>query len=265
MFLLSIVLGLKMYDYLYNGVWEQVSASWISLEPRLKRTIVLVATIWAYSIIGLFAGTKLISDISVNVINNAYANPTSATIPFLSQAAKSFGTVSADIYIQKLFIFLLRLRGTYTILSTVLVLWLLSKRFKTGLQLLGLPVLFAGFALGFATSMRNAGPLAGILIVIYILTRIGKKAILPIVIYGFIALTSMYITWPYLWSDPIGRLLESLHVMSAFPREQQVLFNGMYYPSNALPFIYLPVLLGIQLTEPVWLLFLAGVTVYEEA
>ena len=261
LFLLSIALSLRMYDYLYDGVWEQVSTSWAALEPRRKRTIGLVVSIWALSIVGLFAGTKAISDISTNIINNAYASPNSTAIPLLSQVAKNFGSVPAGIYIQKLFIFLLRLRGIYTILSTTVVLWLLSKRFKSGLRLLGPPMLFAGFALGFATSMRNAGPLAGILIVIYILTRAGKKAILPISIYGFISLASMYITWPYLWGDPIGRLLESLQVMSAFPREQQVLFNGMYYPSNALPFTYLPVLLAIQLTEPVWVLFLAGVTV----
>ena len=260
LFLLSIALGLRMYDYLYNGTWEQVSTAWVSLEPRLKRTVMLVASIWALSMLGLFAGTKLILDISVNVINNAYANPNSTMIPFLSQVAKNFGAAPADVYIQKFFIFILRLRGIYTILSTIIVLWLLSKRFRASLRLLGLPMLFAGFALGFATSMRNAGPLAGVLIIIYILARAGKKAILPITIYGFIALASMYITWPYLWSDPIGRLLESLQVMSAFPREQQVLFNGVYYPSNALPITYLPTLLILQFTEPVWILFLAGVS-----
>ncbi|MBI5962666.1 MAG: hypothetical protein HY863_04255 [Chloroflexi bacterium] len=261
LFLLSIALGLKMYDYLYNGVWEQVSAVWASLDTRLKWTIGLIVSIWAFSIVCLFAGTKVISEISTNIINSAYTGPNTTMIHLFSLVAKNFGAVPADIYIKKLFIFLLRLRGIYTILSTTVVLWLLSKRFWSGLRLLGLPVMLAGFVLGFATSMRNAGPLAGILIAIYIFGRAGRKAILTITIYGFVSLASMYITWPYLWGDPVGRLLESLQVMAAFPREQQVLFNGMYYPANALPVTYLPVLLAIQLTEPVWVLFLAGVTV----
>jgi hypothetical protein len=86
----------------------------------------------------------------------------------------------------------------------------------------------------------------------------GKKAIIPTLVYGFIALVSMYITWPYLWEDPSGRLIESLQVMSAFPRTQTILFNGMQYPSNALPNSYLPTLFAIQLTEPVWILFIIG-------
>jgi hypothetical protein len=71
----------------------------------------------------------------------------------------------------------------------------------------------------------------------------------------------MYITWPYLWGDPVGRILESLQVMSAFPRTQQVLFNGTQYAANALPKSYLATLFAIQLTEPVWVLFFVGVAV----
>jgi hypothetical protein len=40
-----------------------------------------------------------------------------------------------------------------------------------------------------------------------------------------------------------------------------VLFNGATYPANDLPASYMPFLLAIQLTEPVWLLFFAGVVV----
>jgi hypothetical protein len=40
-----------------------------------------------------------------------------------------------------------------------------------------------------------------------------------------------------------------------------VLFNGVQYESTDIPRSYLPVLLGIQLTEPVWVLFFAGLTV----
>jgi hypothetical protein len=40
-----------------------------------------------------------------------------------------------------------------------------------------------------------------------------------------------------------------------------VLFNGATYPANDLPASYMPVLLAIQLTEPVWILFFVGVAV----
>jgi hypothetical protein len=71
----------------------------------------------------------------------------------------------------------------------------------------------------------------------------------------------MYASWPYLWPDPPGRFLESLRVMSQYPWPGEVLFNGVQYESTAIPQSYLPVLLAIQLTEPVWILFLCGLAV----
>jgi len=68
----------------------------------------------------------------------------------------------------------------------------------------------------------------------------------------------MYITWPYLWLNPIGHFIESLRVMSQYPWPGRVLFNGVEYSSMNIPRSYLPVLLGMQMTEPVWALFALG-------
>ena len=87
------------------------------------------------------------------------------------------------------------------------------------------------------------------------------KAFPTLIIYAVFALAAMYATWPYLWPNPIGHLIESLRVMSQYPWPGQVLFNGVEYASTDIPRSYLPVLLGIQLTEPVWVLFFAGLTV----
>jgi len=71
----------------------------------------------------------------------------------------------------------------------------------------------------------------------------------------------MYLTWPYLWPNPVGHFVESIKVMSLYTWRGQVLFNGVQYASTELPYLYLPVLFGIQLTEPVWALFIAGLVV----
>jgi hypothetical protein len=68
--------------------------------------------------------------------------------------------------------------------------------------------------------------------------------------YFFIAIVTMFITWPYLWPDPIGRFVEVFRFMSENPTQLAVLFRR-----------YLPVLLGLTLTEPVWLLFITGLAV----
>jgi hypothetical protein len=86
-----------------------------------------------------------------------------------------------------------------------------------------------------------------------------------LLVYGVVALIAMYLTWPYLWPNPIGHLIESARVMAEYPWKGEVLFNGVMYTSTDIPRSYLPVLLGIQLTEPVWFLFALGfaAVVYE--
>jgi hypothetical protein len=49
--------------------------------------------------------------------------------------------------------------------------------------------------------------------------------------------------------------------MSEYPWRGQVLFDGSMYPSTGLPRAYLPMLFGIQLTEPVWFLFAIGLAI----
>ena len=261
LFLFSVYLGLQMYDHVFPSTWEQVSSKWSSLHIHNKRRIAITISIWVLSIVVLFAGTKTISELSTITITHAYSAPDSIIALVVSKVAKNFGEVPADIYIQKLYMLLLRLRGIYTVISTILVISMIKKKFQEGLQLLGTPVLSAGFVLGFITSMRIAGPLAGILVVTYFIIQSRKKAFIPILIYGFVSMASMYLTWPYLWGDPVGRLLDSLQVMSAFPWNQQVLFNGAQYAADALPNTYLATLFAIQLTEPVWVLFFVGVVV----
>jgi hypothetical protein len=122
--------------------------------------------------------------------------------------------------------------------------------------------LLASLFLGVVTSIRVLGPLAGLLVGIYALGRI-KKITLPVliktfVIYAAFAILIAFITWPYLWINPIQRFLEAFGFMSDNPTQLPVLFNGQIYPADGLPRRYLPVLLTLTLTEPVLPLFFTG-------
>ena len=110
-------------------------------------------------------------------------------------------------------------------------------------------------------SIRIFGVWAGVLVAGYFLWKSGRRAWLVIASYALIAIIAMYLTWPYLWPDPIGHFLETVQIMSQHPWPGSVLFNGATYPANDLPASYMPLLLAIQLTEPVWLLFFVGLTV----
>ncbi len=131
-------------------------------------------------------------------------------------------------------------------------------KFTTRLACLFLDMLPAGLTLGLLASIRMLGPFAGILIALYALVKYGRRSIPNLVTMVLIAFLVNYLTWPYLWDNPITRYLEVFQYMSKNPVIVSVLFQGVYYRSNHLPFTYFPVTVFINFTEVVWLLFLSG-------
>jgi hypothetical protein len=118
--------------------------------------------------------------------------------------------------------------------------------------------ILAGLVLGLSTSFRILAPYAAVLVVYYALRNNGRKSIPVLTVYAITAIFITYLTWPYLWADPVHRFIESLRVMSAFPFDQTVLFRGELYPAGDLPISYIPTLLRLQLTEPMLVLFIFG-------
>jgi hypothetical protein len=122
-------------------------------------------------------------------------------------------------------------------------------------------ILFPAILLGITTSIRILGPLAGLLVLIYAIARLGKRIVLflpTLLLYGMLALLVMFVTWPFLWQDPLARFAEVTQFMSDNPTNLSVLFGGQIYRAGELPRSYLPFMLTTTLTEPVWPLFLIG-------
>jgi hypothetical protein len=113
--------------------------------------------------------------------------------------------------------------------------------------------------LGFSSAVRIAAPLIGVIVLVYILLS-RKWQVLPrFLAYGLIAFCFMVIFWPYLWLDPVGRLLASVLSSAQFPGVRVTLFKGVLFNAEDVPRSYLPVLLVVQLTETTLLLALVGV------
>ncbi len=119
----------------------------------------------------------------------------------------------------------------------------------------------AGAVLGLTNSIRVAAPLAGLLVSAALLVRLGRRAWLPLGVYGLSAGVTTYLTWPWLWLSPAANYWESLRVMSNFP-SHRVLFGGTVYSSSDIPWDYVPRLITIQTTEIVLPLFLLGLLVW---
>jgi len=125
-------------------------------------------------------------------------------------------------------------------------------------------VALAALLLGLTSAIRVIGPLAGLLLTFYFLLKLTRKNIIGNILafatYAAIAILIMYIFWPFLWADPVNRLLEVLRHMSDNPTELAVLFLGQIFRANEMPRRYLPQMLALTLTEPTWILFLGGIT-----
>ncbi len=65
-------------------------------------------------------------------------------------------------------------------------------------------VVLAGVILGLAVTIRVAGPLAGLIVLVYGFIRLRAKMMWKAIPYILIALAAAYLSWPYLWASPIG-------------------------------------------------------------
>ena len=260
LFVLSVYLGMRMHDSLFgedeNAASSSRNADWHGMPQRTRRLLVAVTIVWLVSVMILFGGTPLIWQ-WIDGLVRAAANGAPSLI---AQIVPRIQRVAPEIYIERFFVLFLWIRAITFLLITGILIWLYRRHFPTALRTLGI-ILPAGIILGVTISIRIFGVWAGVIVAGYIFWKAGMKAWLALTTYALLAIIAMYLTWPYLWPDPIGHFLETVQIMSQHPWPGMVLFNRTAYPANNLPASYMPFLLAIQLTEPVWLLFFGGLAV----
>jgi len=95
-------------------------------------------------------------------------------------------------------------------------------------------------------------------VAVYFFLRHERRPLSGMVVYALMAVLVIFLTWPYLWEAPASRFFEVFAHMASNPKILPVLFQGEVYPSDKLPAAYLPYLLAVTLSEPVWFLFAVG-------
>jgi hypothetical protein len=144
--------------------------------------------------------------------------------------------------------------------SVLVVVLALRHHRKAGPQTISvLPMLLAGLVWGIAISTRTIALAAGGIVGLYALFRFGRQAIRPLLGYTLLAAIFSYLTWPFLWAYGIGGLIKSFTFWADHVWVGQILFDGLRYPENQLPWYYLPKLLRIQFTVPLVLLAIGGI------
>jgi hypothetical protein len=280
----SIALGLWAADKLPIGEFQgNVSylhflESWKQANFREKRIAIAGTVVWFLVLTGLFLGWGSIVNATDNLVRIMYSRENLFLARIFALFVSPSNILPIDNYILKAVIIADRIRMVSLALITLVTIflyrpvfpflftWLQDGNFKgflsRCLQFFRSPYLIlAAISLGLAISTRILGPWAGILVSVYLVWRIRNNALPAIVIYAIVAIITSYLTWPYLWPNPVARFLDSLNVMATFPWQGKVLFNGIQFLASDLPQIYLPVLLSIQLTEPVLILFVIGLSI----
>lgn len=245
-FVLSVVFGFEMVDS-------------VAKAPAADKTSELPATPKLLTAAAILIGgvLLLVTPLVRGWIGGLVAAAAAGQGNILSLLARDLSTADPQVYVEKLFVAFIWGRLILLLILTTVVAWRWRRMHSALRQLAAIAP--AACILGFSTSIRILGPLAALMVAAYAIRQLGQRALAVLVVYGLLALISMYVTWPYLWPDPLGHLLESILVMSRYPWRGSVLFNGMLYPSTALPTAYLPVLLAIQFTETAWPLILLGI------
>jgi hypothetical protein len=283
-FLFSIYAGFKMVDRLTlldslpslpgDRFFDWLHASqlaWNVLAAPYKRKAQRQAGAMLGLALLLAAGTPAWQNLLSGIVRRTWADVS----PLLVRIGAISGTtIPLENYIHKVSIWFTMLEVMFILLLIFLACWLFLRQIPQAVQTLkrfmgclfrplfsaicNPTIVCAGIVLGFSTSIRLLGLLAGGLVVLFLFYRLRFRAWLPVIIYGCLAILSMYATWPFLWGHPVQRFMDSLVMMSGFPIKTDILFGGQYYPVDHLPQRYLPVLMSIQFTEPAVCLFLIG-------
>lgn len=121
-----------------------------------------------------------------------------------------------------------------------------------------LDLALAAVVLGLCASIRVVGPFAGAMVSVLYLVKDRRRALPALSVYWGIAAVTTYLTWPFLWTDPIRRFTESLVNMLHFSWSGTVLYQGSLTPADQIPWHFLPFLFLVQFTLPAVLLGLFG-------
>ena len=296
-FLAAVYFGYKMVDALSDLTGDASAALSFNNDASAKRwrkwriILQILAIFFIVTSLASFIFYAQIQGLVRDLIHNAYlATPDSLLGTLFGSLAVNAQSIPESAYINKGLVLLSRMKISLAILAVILLIpaivltfWMpfVQQKYHRLVEALSplpakpewwwsrvsswrvlLKVLLAGILLGLVVSIRVIGPLAWVLVCLYFIFKPGRHSLAGMVIYFISAILALYFAWPYLWSSPLARFVDVLQHMSHNPKVLPVLFNGMVTPSDKLPMTYLPVMLGITLTWPMWPLFITGLLVF---
>jgi len=249
-----------------GGTWRSLTNDWRLASSWSKAVFILLIVAAGVIAFDLFRGLVILPWIQASV-TSAYQDQAWGPINRAFRlVAQDYAKTPLSLYLDKAVTALLWLRVPVSLIVFIPGVATGRRLFARTIDAQGavwyrsrLSLVGAAALLGFCTSIRVAGPLAGAIVSLAFMARLRRKSAGPILAYWILAGLIVLATWPSLWQAPLPRLWRSLGVMTNFPGHS-VLYDGQVYSSRSLPWHYLPALFGLQLTEPAVFLGLVGLT-----
>jgi hypothetical protein len=116
-----------------------------------------------------------------------------------------------------------------------------------------------GILSGFLINIRIMGivipAIVSALVLVDIIRRQGRKQVLiNYLVYLLMTFATLYLTWPWLWKDPVGHFELAFSAMSKYKWEGNILMNGIFVNATAIDWKYIPQWFGLT-TPVIYLLF----------
>ncbi len=117
----------------------------------------------------------------------------------------------------------------------------------------------AGVVWGLAILVRLHGLLAVPPIVLWLVWRLRRKAVMPLLVWLVSGGATVLVGWPWLWLDPVGRFLQ--YVSSGTGRQAlHTFYLGQVWADRDVPWHYPWVMMAV--TVPVGFLILGGIGIW---
>lgn len=249
-----------LYKGEYPSFFSLFKADWRSAEDKLRRLFIASSFILVIAAIALFQSAIIYQPL-MDVIEDAYNGD---SFPIANRVfdlvAEYKNQIPVEDYLSKAGRILSSVRSLLISLLIIPLFILSRKIFQLAQKRIKFPafVIISSLSLGLATGLKIAGPFAGLLVSLYLIMKSKRvKNLIVLVPYWGLGYLATYALWPALWVHPVGHIVETLEVMFQFPLHR-VRYLSNVYLSNNLPWHFFPLLLLLQLTEPLVVLTLFG-------
>ena len=234
-----------------------IGAAWRQAPKAARVLYVLLSVLCAVLAVELL-GRWFVYPLMESTLNQAYAQQAPASVNAL------FRAIAEDAYKTPLETYQFKLQSAYILLRPIAILLMVAALLMAWHRMIG-PIhlrvpwarnpaqrrmVMAGSLLGLTCAIRVIGPFAGLLIGLYMLIKLGRRAVSAILVYGLTAAVVTYLAWPALWGDPLTEFWSRLIGSAQFAQPHDVFFEGAIFESSKLPSHYLPKLLMIQFSLP---------------